>query len=158
MNERENLLVFHCGTRRCATPLGIVERVIRAVEVTPTVAISRAAIGVINVQGEIVPVLDLRRWPASAAYEADGGCGLEADDQFILVHANGRRLAIVAQSTQGVRSCQVDELTSCSGQPALIRLDDDVVTVYQPLQLAAALQGDEGAGLSDLAAPQREGR
>jgi len=152
MNEVENLFVFRSGGRHCALPLGIVERVIRAVEITPAAtgaATSTATIGVIDVQGEIVPVLDLRRLDAfSPTTERHR---LELSDQLILVTCEERRMAIVAQSTMGVMTCPARATADKVGaHPALIRLDDEVAALYSARHLLAALQDSSSQEVSSV--------
>ncbi|MBS1213848.1 MAG: cheW2 [Proteobacteria bacterium] len=55
------LLVFHVGDRHYALHYEAVERVIRAVEVTPLPDAPEDILGVINVYGRIVPVLNVRK-------------------------------------------------------------------------------------------------
>ena len=55
------LLIFRLDATRYAIPLETVERVIRAVAVTPVREESSTLWGVINLRGEIVPVIDTRR-------------------------------------------------------------------------------------------------
>lgn len=57
----EALVVFRLDERRYALPLSVVERVIRAVEVTPLPKAPPIVLGAIDVQGRVVPVLNVRR-------------------------------------------------------------------------------------------------
>lgn len=55
------VVVFSLDKRRYGLPLATVERVVRMVDVTPLPQAPTVVFGVINVQGRVVPVVDLRR-------------------------------------------------------------------------------------------------
>ncbi|MCX5971623.1 MAG: chemotaxis protein CheW [Coprothermobacterota bacterium] len=54
------LLVFSIGDRRCALSLAEVERVVRAAAVTPLPHLPETVLGMIDIQGEVLPIIDLR--------------------------------------------------------------------------------------------------
>lgn len=55
-----DVLVFELDQRRCGLPLGGVREVLRAVRVMPLPSAPEVIEGVIDLRGEIVPVLDVR--------------------------------------------------------------------------------------------------
>ena len=59
-HDATSLLVIHVDGRHYALPLAQVNRVVRAVEVTPLPTAPEAFAGVIDVGGDILPVVDLR--------------------------------------------------------------------------------------------------
>jgi purine-binding chemotaxis protein CheW len=61
VTDSSQLVVFVVDGQRYALPLETVERVVRAVEVTPLPEAPPIISGVINIQGRVVPVLDLRK-------------------------------------------------------------------------------------------------
>lgn len=61
MNLSNQLVVFTLDARRFALPLSSVERVIRMVEMTPVPGMPEIIMGVVNLQGRIVPVADIRK-------------------------------------------------------------------------------------------------
>jgi purine-binding chemotaxis protein CheW len=61
MNRFFPLVVFTLDARRYAVPLSTVERIIRAVEITPLPQAPEIVLGVINVQGRIIPVVNTRK-------------------------------------------------------------------------------------------------
>ena len=77
----------------------VVERVVRAVEFTPLPNAPPAVVGVINLQGRVVPVVSLRRRLGLRDRE------LELDDELLVVHDGPRTLALWVDSVQGVVSC-----------------------------------------------------
>jgi purine-binding chemotaxis protein CheW len=55
-----DLLVFETAGRRYALPLAEVREVVRAVAITPLPGAPAAVEGVVNLRGELVPVMDVR--------------------------------------------------------------------------------------------------
>jgi purine-binding chemotaxis protein CheW len=79
------VLVFEVAGQRYGLPGASVCELVRAVHITPLPRQPDFALGVINLRGQIVPVLDLRKWlglPAKA---------LEPADHFLVTRV-GRRL------------------------------------------------------------------
>ena len=65
MNEQDLshdfMVVFALDEPRYALLLSAVEKVVRAVEITPLPKAPEIVVGVINAQGRILPVLDIRK-------------------------------------------------------------------------------------------------
>ena len=61
MTAALSLLVFKLDWLRLAVPLGVVERAEHACEITPLPGAPAAVLGVINLQGRVAAVVDLRR-------------------------------------------------------------------------------------------------
>jgi purine-binding chemotaxis protein CheW len=97
-----SFLVFQLGEQRCALPLAQVERVVRAVGITPLPQAREESPlrGVINVHGAVVPVFDLR--PTRA---------LGPEQQMILVTTgDGRRGALLCDDVEGVREAPPQDI------------------------------------------------
>jgi purine-binding chemotaxis protein CheW len=91
---------------RYALPLASVERVVRAVEITPLPEAPEVILGVINVQGRVVPVVDIRKrfgLPARA---------LALGDHMVIASTPARPLALVADVVHGVMACSSHEIIS----------------------------------------------
>ncbi len=89
---------------RYALALTSVERVVRGVEVTPLPDAPDIVLGVINVQGRVVPVVDIRRrfrLPARA---------ISVGDQLVIAHTPRRCLALLADAVQGVVECPAGDI------------------------------------------------
>jgi purine-binding chemotaxis protein CheW len=54
------VVVFRLEDHRYALPLSAVERIVRAVEITPLPGAPAIVMGVISVEGRVIPVLDTR--------------------------------------------------------------------------------------------------
>lgn len=83
-----------------------VERVLRMVEVTPLPGAPAAVEGVINIQGEVVPVVSIRRRLGLARR------GVALSDSLLVARAGSRRVAIIAESVQGVVERPADAVVS----------------------------------------------
>ncbi len=97
------LVAFTLDEHRYALPLAAVERVVRAVEVT-RVPDSPQVLGIVNMHGEIVPVVDLRRRFGLAER------AMTPSDQFIVTRGVRRRVAVLADTVTDVIDCGDDDL------------------------------------------------
>ncbi|MCX6844855.1 MAG: chemotaxis protein CheW [candidate division WOR-3 bacterium] len=100
------IVVFTLDEQRYALPLSAVERVIRAVEITPLPKAPEVVLGVIDAQGQVIPVVDVRkrfRLPSRPVDE---------DDRFILARTSRRRVALIADSVAGVHEAASQEMES----------------------------------------------
>ncbi len=79
-----------------ALPLAVVDRILRMVEVTPLPGAPDVVEGVINVQGEVVPVVSIRRRFGLTHRP------VEISDSLVVAHARKRRIAVIAESVLGV--------------------------------------------------------
>jgi purine-binding chemotaxis protein CheW len=76
--------------------LAAVQRVVRAVEVTPLPKAPLIVLGVINVQGQIIPVFNLRKRFSLKQRE------IEPSNQFIIATTRTRVVALVVDTVVGV--------------------------------------------------------
>jgi len=60
-HQAHELVVFTLDTQRYAVSLSAVQRVVRMVEITPLPHTPDVVLGVINAQGRVIPVVDIRR-------------------------------------------------------------------------------------------------
>lgn len=104
--ESNQILVFTLDEPRYALNLLAVERVVRAVEIMPLPKAPPFVLGVINVQGQIIPVVDIRQRLHLPLRD------LASDDQFILAHTSRRRVALVVDSVVGTRQLADRELVN----------------------------------------------
>lgn len=89
-----------------ALPLAAVDRVLRMVEITPLPGAPEVVEGVINIQGEVVPIVSIRA-RLGLTRRAVG-----VSDSLVLAHARTRRLAIIAESVLGVVERPADAVVS----------------------------------------------
>lgn len=96
MDQATQLLVFLLDRQRYALHLAAVERVVRAVEVTPLPRAPRIVCGVIDLHGRIIPVIDVRRRFGLPAREID------FNDRFVIARTPGRRVALAVDAVDDV--------------------------------------------------------
>jgi purine-binding chemotaxis protein CheW len=96
MNRGHQLVVFTLDEQRYAVPLSAVERIVRMVEITPVPQAPEIVLGVINVQGWIIPVVDLRRRFRLAKREP------HPRDQLLIAHTSRRPVALVIDAVAEV--------------------------------------------------------
>lgn len=137
--DSARLLIVAVGELRLGIPLECVERVVHAVEITPLANAPPAILGVVNLHGEVVPVLDPRirfRQPVRP---------LDPGDVFILVRLPRGAVALVADDAQDVAEFDADCLVAVEHvQPwlqdiaGLVRLEDGLLVVDDPARFLDA--------------------
>jgi purine-binding chemotaxis protein CheW len=90
------LVVFRLDLQRYALELEVVERVIRAVEVTPLPSAPEIVLGVIDMEGRVLPVLNLRRRFNLPERE------IHPDDQFLVARTSRRLVALFVDAVEAV--------------------------------------------------------
>ncbi len=91
-----------------ALPLTAVDRILRMVEVTPLPGAPDVVEGVIDIQGEVVAVVSIRR-RLELTHRP-----LEISDSLVVAHGRNRRLAVIAESILGVVERSGDDVVSTS--------------------------------------------
>lgn len=92
--ETHKIVMFSLEEPRYALYLSAVERVIRSVEITPLPKAPEKISGVINFQGEVIPVIDIRKLFRLPKHE------IGLDDQFIIARTS-KRLVVLAVDSVG---------------------------------------------------------
>lgn len=90
------LAVFLLDGQRYALRLSAIARIVRAVAVTPLPSAPEIVLGVINVQGLVIPLVNLRRrfhLPERP---------IELNDQFIIASTATRTLALVVDQVEDI--------------------------------------------------------
>ncbi len=98
------LVLLKVDRQTYALRLEAVDRTIRMAEITPLPGAPDAVEGVINIQGEVVPVVSIRR-RLGLAHRS-----IEAADSLVVARAGNRRLAIIAESVMGLIECPADSV------------------------------------------------
>jgi len=90
------LAVFSIDEQRYALPLEDVERIIRAAALTPLPKAPDIVLGILDLQGEVIPVVNIRkrfRLPER---------GIRPEDLFIVARAGSLKVALVVDEAHGV--------------------------------------------------------
>lgn len=96
MKTAVQVVVFVLDGVRLALPLSAVERVVRAVEVTPLPQAPPTTLGVINVHGQVVPVVDLRKLLGLRSRD------VEPSDYLVIARISSRTMALLVDDVQSV--------------------------------------------------------
>lgn len=105
MDEILKLVVFQLGKHYYALPHTAVTRVLRAVAITPFPTQSATLRGLINVQGSIVPVLDLHQKLGLPSR------GIGLSDHFIMAHTDDFAIVMNVDQVAEVLECPTAEMT-----------------------------------------------
>lgn len=106
MINSTQLVVFTLDNRRFALPLPAVERVIRIVEIAPLPKAPEIVTGVVNIQGRVVPVVNIRRRFNMPGRET------EISDQLVISRTSKRAVGIIVDEVAGVIECSGDEIVA----------------------------------------------
>lgn len=141
------LLVFRLDEQRFALPLASVARVVRAVAVTPLPGAPAIVHGVIDIQGRVVPVVNLRR----RLHIADRA--ISPADWFLIAQTAQRTLVLVVDESDGVVERPPADIVSSAELPPGLEHVSGVVAIEGGLALVHDLERflslDEGRALDD---------
>jgi len=108
--DTQKIVLFSLEEPRYALYLSEVVKVERAVEITPLPRAPQVVSGVINVHGEIIPVIDIRKLFRLPQRD------LRLEDQFIIARTSQRLVVLVVDSVNGVYDLEPHHAMS-EGEP-----------------------------------------
>ncbi len=127
----QQLVVFALDRVRYALPLSAVERIVRAADITPLPKVPAIVLGVINVQGRIIPVVNVRKRFRLPERE------VRHSDQFVVAYTSRRPVALVADTVTGVLECPVRDVVAAGSilpgtahVHGVVRLQDGLVLIH----------------------------
>jgi purine-binding chemotaxis protein CheW len=148
-----HLVAFSLADHRYALLLSAVERILRAVEITPLPQAPGIVLGVINVGGRIIPVVNIRQRFRLPDRE------LEPRDQLILGWAGRRTVALVVDGVSGVVEHPESDvmaareiLSGWEDVHGVARTEDGMIVIYD---LNKFLSWEEEAALDEALAKAR---
>lgn len=98
------LLTFKLDRLRLGVPLAVVERVEHACEMTPLPGAPAAVAGVVNLQGRVAAVIDLRRRLGVPPRS------IEPSDAFVVLQLPRQLFALAVSDVEGVTTIDSGEL------------------------------------------------
>jgi purine-binding chemotaxis protein CheW len=150
MDPAHQLVVFTMDEQRYALQLAAVERVVRIVEVTILPQAPQIVLGVINAQGRIIPVVDIRRRFRLPARD------IRLSDHLLIARTARRTVALALDAVTGIveGSAQAvitaeEILPGLEYVEGVIKLEDGLILIHdldtllsleEEQTLAAALQ------------------
>ena len=143
----QNLVVFSVADQRFALSLDNVQRIVRAVEVTPMPGAPETVLGVINVEGQVIPVMDSRKRLGLPTRE------IELSDLFIIVQENDLTFALVADEVKPVMEIPEAQVASSERMlggegmvQSVAKVEDGMIVV---LSLDRALSSEDHRTVSE---------
>ena len=131
MSSTLELVTFTVEDQHYAIRLSAVDRVVWAVEFSPLPKAPEVVLGIINAQGRIIPVVNVRKRFGLRERE------VELSDQFLIARTTRRTVALLVDSVKGVVSCTESHLVASERiLPGLdhvegvIKLPDGMVFVH----------------------------
>lgn len=150
-DDMEEYVVICLDELRVALRLSVVERVIRAVYVTPLPDAPEIVSGVINVQGRVIPVVNIRRRFRLEDRQ------MVLTDRLVIAHTAQRPVALVADAVSGVlKYSEPDIIDADDIFPGLeyvggvAKLEGGLILIHD---LNRCLSLDEGSALERAMTP-----
>ncbi|MDP1535164.1 MAG: chemotaxis protein CheW [Rubrivivax sp.] len=104
MKKSDFLIIFTLDDQRYALPLPAVDRVVRMVAITPLPNAPDIILGVVNFQGRVIPVINMRRRFCLPERE------IALTDQLVVAHTARRPVALAADAVLDVIACPAQSL------------------------------------------------
>ncbi|TAM59437.1 MAG: purine-binding chemotaxis protein CheW [Rhodanobacter sp.] len=127
----DQYVVFMLGDQRYALRLSAVDRVVRMVQITLLRKAPDVVLGVVNVQGCVLPVISLRRRFRLPERE------LGLNDQLVVAHTARRTVALAVDAVTGVVDCPGRELVApqsivaaAENLAGIIKREDGLILVH----------------------------
>lgn len=131
MKKSDFLLVFSLDEQRYAIPLSAADRVVRMVAITPLPKGPDIVLGIVNFQGCVVPVIDMRRRFRLQVRE------IALSDQLVVAHTARRPVALVVDMALDVIPCPVQSLIAAEDilpnveyVGGVVKLADGLILIY----------------------------
>lgn len=129
--DLDQYVIFTLDTRTFGLRLSQVERVIYVTDITPLPKAPEIILGVINLAGEIIPVVDVRKRFHIPSRE------ILLSDRFIVVYTSKRKAAMLVDSVTGVIESppakvigSQEILPSMEYVSGVIKLNDDLALIH----------------------------
>jgi purine-binding chemotaxis protein CheW len=147
------LVVFTLDGQLYALSLASVRRVVRMVEVTPLPKAPDIVIGVIDVQGNIIPVMSMRKRFGLLEPESS------LSDQLILAETATRSIALVVNSVTGVVERTEEQVTKTQKivpgaqyPDGIAKLEDGILFIHSVDRFLSKKEDHQLGGLMARAA------
>jgi len=131
MKDPNSLIVFALDDRRYALPLPAANRVVRMVSITPLPKAPDIVLGVVNIQGRVIPVINMRRRFHLPERE------ITLTDRLVVAHTARRPVALVADAVLDVITYPAQELIAAEHiapgveyVEGVIKLEDGLILIH----------------------------
>lgn len=127
----DQIVVFSLDGLHYALPLYTVIRVVHAVEIRFLPKAPKIISGIINLQGRVIPVINIRKRFGLAERETD------LDDRMIIADTGKRQVAILVDTVTGMRDIapgQMEQaretLLFAEHLKGVAKIDDELILIY----------------------------
>lgn len=131
MDALAKLVVFGLQGQRYALRLAAVERIVAVAAVTALPSAPAIVMGIINVQGRVIPVVDVGKRFGLAERE------IELSDRLIVARTSRRPVALLVAAVFGVVDCPQSQIMAAGGilnhaqyVEGVVKLDDGLVLIH----------------------------
>ena len=131
MKKPDHLIVFALDSQRYALPLPVVDRVVRMAAITPLPKAPDIVLGIVNIQGRVIPVINIRRRFCLPDRE------IALTDQLVVAHTAQRPVALVADAVLDVIACSAQSLIAAENilpkveyVEGVIKLADGLILIH----------------------------
>lgn len=138
------LVAFTLHDQRYALRLGAVERIVRVAEITALPRAPDIVLGVVNVQGRVIPVINLRKRFGLPESE------IELADRLIVARTSCRPVALLVTSVAGVVECPQSQivdgeriLNAARYVEGVLKLDDGLILIHDLDTFLSPLEDQE---------------
>lgn len=125
------LVVFELQGQRYALRLAAVERIVAVAEITSLPSAPGIVLGVINMQGRVIPVFDVAKRFGLPARDT------ELSDRLIVARTLRRTVALLVAAVSGVIDCPQAQITAgmrilahAQYLEGVVKLDDGLVMIH----------------------------
>lgn len=148
---QNSILVFNLDEQRYALRLPAIERIVRVVDITPLPQAPDIVLGVINVRGRVIPVVNLRKRFRLPDRE------ISLSDHLVIAHTAKREVAVVVDAVLGVMERGEEDTTAADKilpdlayVEGVVRLQDGLILIHN---LDTLLSFEEEKTLEQAMAP-----
>jgi purine-binding chemotaxis protein CheW len=127
----EQIVVFTLDEQLYALPLQAVVKVIHAIEIRHLPKAPEIISGIINVKGQIIPVVDIRKRLELAKHEID------PDDRLVIADTGKREVAILVDTVTGIRHLTPTQQAEAKKTlpfakyiKGVAKIDDELILIY----------------------------
>lgn len=131
VKKSDFLIVFTLDGQRYALPLPAADRVLRMVAITPLPNAPDIILGVVNVQGRVIPVINVRRRFCLPERE------IALTDQLLVAHTARRPVALVVDAVLDVIACAAQSLIAAEDivpklehVEGVVKLSDGLILIH----------------------------
>ena len=131
MKRPNHLIVLALDSQRYALPLPVVDRVVRMAAITPLPKAPDIVLGIVNIQGRVIPVINMRRRFCLPDRE------IALTDQLVVAHTAQRPVALVADAVLDVIASSAQSLIAAENilprieyVEGVIKLADGLILIH----------------------------